>query len=60
MNNKIDKILTEISAGELFDKITILEIKRAKISNKEISSFIYSSIRNIILICVYIKKNLLL
>ena len=35
MNNKIDKILTEISAGELFDKITILEIKKAKISNKE-------------------------
>ena len=35
MNNKIDKILAEISAGELFDKITILEIKRAKISNKE-------------------------
>ena len=35
MNNKIDRILAEISAGELFDKITILEIKRAKISNKE-------------------------
>ena len=35
MNNKIDKILAEISAGELFDKITILEIKRAKISNKD-------------------------
>tara|TARA_X000001036_G_C20457736_1_gene716122 strand:- start:444 stop:839 length:396 start_codon:yes stop_codon:yes gene_type:complete len=35
MSKKIDKILTEISAGELFDKITILEIKRAKISNKE-------------------------
>ena len=35
MNNKIDKILAEISAGELFDKITILEIKRIKISNKE-------------------------
>ncbi|MFL2876023.1 MAG: DUF6165 family protein [Candidatus Pelagibacter sp.] len=35
MNNKLDKILAEISAGELFDKITILEIKRAKISNKE-------------------------
>ena len=31
----MDKILAEISAGELFDKITILEIKRAKISNKE-------------------------
>ena len=35
MNNKIDKILAEISAGELFDKITILEIKKAKISSKE-------------------------
>jgi len=31
----MDKILAEISAGELFDKITILEIKKAKISNKE-------------------------
>jgi len=28
MSNKIDKILAEISAGELFDKITILEIKK--------------------------------
>ena len=35
MSNKMDKILAEISAGELFDKITILEIKKAKISNKE-------------------------
>ena len=35
MNNKIDKILAEISAGELFDKITILEIKKAKITNKK-------------------------
>ncbi len=35
MSNKIDKILAEISAGELFDKITILEIKKEKISNKE-------------------------
>ncbi len=35
MSNKIDKIFAEISAGELFDKITILEIKRAKISNKD-------------------------
>ena len=35
MSNKIDKILAEISAGELFDKITILEIKKVKISNKE-------------------------
>ncbi len=35
MSNKLDKILAEISAGELFDKITILEIKKARISNKE-------------------------
>ena len=35
MNTKLDKILAEISAGELIDKITILEIKKAKISNKE-------------------------
>ena len=31
----MDKILAEISAGELIDKITILEIKQEKISNKE-------------------------
>ena len=35
MSNKIDKILAEISAGELFDKISILEIKKVKISSKE-------------------------
>ena len=35
MGNKLNKILAEISAGELFDKITILEIKKEKISNKE-------------------------
>ena len=35
MSNKLDKILAEISAGELIDKITILEIKKSKISNKE-------------------------
>ena len=35
MSNKLDKILAEISAGELIDKITILEIKKAKISNKD-------------------------
>ena len=31
MSNKLDKILAEISAGELIDKITILEIKKTKI-----------------------------
>ena len=35
MNNKLDIILAEISAGELIDKITILEIKKIKISNKD-------------------------
>ena len=35
MNTKLNKILAEISAGELVDKITILEIKKAKIVNKD-------------------------
>ena len=35
MSNKMDKILAEISAGELIDKITILEIKKEKITNKD-------------------------
>ena len=35
MSKKMDKILAEISVGELIDKITILEIKKEKISNKE-------------------------
>ena len=35
MSNKSKKILTEISAGELLDKITILEIKLVKINDKE-------------------------
>ena len=34
MVNKSKKILTEISAGELFDKMTILEIKLDKIEDK--------------------------
>jgi len=35
MNTKLSKILAEISAGELIDKITILEIKKVKITNKD-------------------------
>mgnify|MGYP004417046191 CR=1 FL=1 len=35
MNTKMEKIFAEISAGELIDKITILEIKKAKISDKK-------------------------
>ena len=34
MDNKSKKILTEISAGELLDKISILEIKLEKIKDK--------------------------
>ena len=35
MNKKLDIILAEISAGELIDKITILEIKKIKIEDTE-------------------------
>ena len=35
MSNKSSKILTEISPGELLDKISILEIKLEKIQDKE-------------------------
>tara|TARA_B110000967_G_C18635345_1_gene435780 strand:- start:94 stop:489 length:396 start_codon:yes stop_codon:yes gene_type:complete len=35
MNNKLGKILAEISVGELVDKITILEIKKEKINDSD-------------------------
>ena len=35
MDNKLDKILAEISAGELIDKITILEIKKIRINDSD-------------------------
>ncbi len=35
MNNKLKRILSEISSGELLDKISILEIKLKKIKDKE-------------------------
>ena len=34
MDKKFGKILAEISLGELFDKITILEIKNQKLKIK--------------------------
>ena len=37
MVNKSKKILTEISAGELLDKISILEIKLKKLKIKKTS-----------------------
>ena len=35
MNTKLNQILAEISAGELLDKITILEIKKEKIKDTQ-------------------------
>ena len=35
MNTKLGKILAEISAGELIDKITILQIKFSKLINPD-------------------------
>jgi|TARA_B110000881_G_C18516229_1_gene485042 hypothetical protein len=35
MNTKLNKIFAEISAGELVDKLTILEIKKTKIVDPE-------------------------
>jgi|TARA_B110000881_G_C18410266_1_gene430569 hypothetical protein len=35
MENILNKILAEISAGELIDKITILEIKKIKINDND-------------------------
>ena len=35
MVNKSKKILSEISSGELLDKISILEIKLEKVQNQE-------------------------
>ena len=51
MNTKLNQILAQISAGELLDKITILEIKKEKINdseklkdiNKELSSLVKTS-----------------
>ena len=55
MNTKLNQILAEISAGELLDKITILEIKKEKIKDnqklkdikKELSSLTATSNENI-------------
>ena len=52
MSEKIDKILAEISVGALYDKISILEIKKSKIkdSNKliEIEKELKQVVRKII------------
>jgi len=45
MNNESKKILAEISAGELLDKLTILEIKLDKIENLEKKKVIKKEIK---------------
>ena len=45
MNSKSKKILAEISAGELLDKLTILEIKLYKIDNLEKKKVIREEIK---------------
>ena len=47
MDIKLDKILAEISAGELIDKITILEIKKLKISDTEKSKDIQKELSSL-------------
>ena len=47
MKNKLDKILTEVSAGELIDKITILEIKKIKISDKTKLSYVEKELKSL-------------
>ena len=47
MNIKLNKILAEISAGELIDKITIFEIKKEKIKNKEKLSDIEKELKSL-------------
>ena len=45
----MNKIIVEVSAGELLDKISILEIKKIKIKNKEKLKFIedeYNVLKN--------------
>ena len=47
MNNKSKKILAEISAGELLDKLTILEIKLYRIDNLEKKKVINKEIKTL-------------
>ena len=45
----MNKIIVEVSIGELFDKISILEIKKEKIKNPDKQKFInkeYSALKN--------------
>ena len=61
MSNESKKILTEISAGELLDKISILEIKLDKIKDKESIFEInkeYESLKNTKTLNIKSTKNL--
>ena len=56
MNTKLDKILAEISAGELIDKITILEIKTKMITDQNKLKELKKEL--LLLKKVIIKKNI--
>ena len=43
----MNKILVEVSVGELFDKISILEIKKDRIKDSEKLNFIRSEERRV-------------
>ena len=59
MKNKLDKILTEVSAGELIDKITILEIKKIKIFDKTKLSDVEKELKSLNQTYLeYIPKNI--
>ena len=55
MNTKLNQILAEISAGELLDKITILEIKMEKITDSEKSIIQKKKTENIQAYNMYMK-----
>ena len=55
MKKNLDKILAEISAGELIDKITILQIKKEKIVAKDKLAEIEKELKSLTLT---LKNNL--
>mgnify|MGYP007063582813 CR=1 FL=1 len=61
MKNKSKKILSEISVGELFDKITILEIKLDKVKDKQNKEEInkeYNILKNVQSLNIEITENI--
>ena len=55
MKTKLNQILAEISAGELIDKITILEIKRVKITDE---GKLIEIIKELLSLSLILEKNI--